>query len=209
MVRTANIKKHHNFWNDLRVRQQLKYSDIAEVVNLNKTSIAKFFSGASMPKVKYVKAICDFFDVDFDKGYSEFVKIFKEYHNPEENDDIEPNINTDLTSEVTDDDGNLRYKITLETTANEAPKSTVLEMLYGKVSCSVFFDFASIVANKSGDPLELIYGKVSFEDYESIRSSIKDGLYPDSNETFYQYPNEIPVFDKWGNVTGMMKREEN
>lgn len=199
----------HNFWNDLRESQKLTLNDLEAITSIPHSSLGKWFSGFTKPKDNSIRILCDIFNVDFEEGKREFLKAYSERH----------------TSNISETDNKLETPIEdnqphhwlgsdLDKVSNkkaeEKPQrnldSVVMRKLYGKVPYDIFFNFISYVANGSGDPLEEIYGKVSYEEYECIRSIIIDGEYPDDETVVRMYEDEYPEFDKWGNVIGMKKR---
>lgn len=211
MPTSANIHFSDTFWNRIRVEQKITYKDLSDILNLHPSTISKFFSGAEMPSKERVDILCDFFGVDYETGYDEFCKANNKYYKTEvDNSDLDVDIDSILkdegytkVSESVDEPD-----CTEEQPTHEIPKSLLLELIYGKVPYETFFKFITLVVDGKGNPLEEIYGKVSFEEYETIRSILNDGEYPDSTEEVL-FPEQIPVFDKWGNVIGMKKREEN
>ena len=50
----------------------------------------------------------------------------------------------------------------------------ILETLYGKIPYNLFFKITSMIATKTGNSLECIYGQVSYLEYELIRNTILD-----------------------------------
>jgi transcriptional regulator with XRE-family HTH domain len=213
---TVKITKCKTFWNELRVEKGFSFKDLEEIIGLTSGQINRIFTGAVMPKQHQIETICEFFDVPYPIGYDKFEQAHKDWcelHNKttsiQSTDELDKIFNKDSEDDaswVFDNYDELPDKE--KETKEIVPQSVLLELIYGKVPYSVFFKFTTLVANGTGNPLEVIYGQVSYEEYETIRSIIKNGEYPDSEGVSYQYPIEIPVFDKWGNVVDFKKREE-
>lgn len=196
---------YDTFWNNLRESLGVSTRDLAEVLGISRGQISNFCTGRRFPTKNNIQKFCDFFDIDYDTGYSEFEKAYQEYHNYPTTESKEP---TEDNAAMMDELDKVLFGEDVTEKPTRGLDSVVMRKLYGQVSYDVFFNVIACIADGTGDPLKEIYGKVSYEDYECIRSIIVDDEYPDSTEEII-YPEVIPEFDKWGNVIGMKKREEN
>lgn len=68
-----------DFWNKQRVARGCTYEDIAIKLGMNKQTITNYFYGADMPSEKTLTKLCNWWEVDFKKGLSEFRKLHKAY----------------------------------------------------------------------------------------------------------------------------------
>lgn len=195
---------YDTFWNNLRESLGVSTRDLAEVLGISCGQVSNFCTGRRFPTKSNIQKFRDFFDIDYDTGYSEFEKAYQKYHNYPVTESEEP---TEDNAAMMDELDKVLFGEDVTEKPTRELDSVVMRKLYGQVSYDVFFNVIACIADGSGDPLKEIYGKVSYEDYECIRSIIVDDEYPDSTEEII-YPEMIPEFDKWGNVIGMKKRGE-
>ena len=211
----SGITRKTTFWNNLRTERNVEFKELGEFMDMSYSTICKWFTGNSVPMDKHIKTLCDFFDVDFETGKAEFIKANNEYVSSRSPENLDEHIEVADQVMLSNDEVSDSKKDVTEILEDEGfakasevvcPESTILKMVYGKIPYDTFFKFITLVVDGTGNPLEEIYGQVTFEEYETIRSILIDDEYPDSTEPV-EYPDEIPVFDKWGNVIGMKKRD--
>lgn len=173
-VRTCTYK--NTFWSKKRVEYDIKLKDIAEAIGVPITTVGMYFTGAYMPKESIVVAICNLFDVDFETGWDEFRKAHEEYRAERKRSlvamvgrDIENKPDVCMgVSEGTDISG-------------EDKINAIKELLYGRISYSVFCELAQMRIDKIE---ETVYGKVDYATYKNIECILRgEPIRFKSNET--------------------------
>lgn len=190
--------KHDTFWNQQRVQQDLRLVDVAEYMHKNHTTVCRWFTGCDMPTDDQIHQLCELFGIDYLQGKQEFIKAHDQWVSIHEEPKgvkghkIEVAVNSVTTPPKPKKvESNLVDLAQAEPIHTETlvPKSTLLELVYGKIPYDAFFKFTTLVANKTGNPIKLIYGKVTYEEYEAIRKML-DGIFPESFEIFEDKTNE-------------------
>lgn len=154
-----------NFWNKLRVDHHLRYIDLAEKLGGSESRWGAYFSGQTMPNPTSVRQLCDLFEVDYDTGYQEFAKAHAVWSSSAHSQrryitNGHPETSAKITSSTPDD-------IRPDTQVKIHPD--VLAILYGNIQYDVFVNIQNMVADSKVENIpELIYGKISYEDYCKI-----------------------------------------
>lgn len=165
------------YWNDLRLKNGYKLSDIAITLGTSVSNVGKWFSGRYVPCDKDIHDICDLFGVDYEEGKSEFIKARDSWKSGRTgknrfglSDGETPNSakcckdfdNAESAPSVTIDisDGNLAR-------ANDE----LLKLIYGKISWDAYE--TARVAGVGENLLEALYNKISFEEFDSIYSLVR------------------------------------
>ena len=152
----GNPGKADNFWRSLRVNNNVSYDTLATVTDCTTLQLKNYFAGKHMPKSKTIKALCEFFHIDYKLGKKEFKNINSAYIATRSG-LVSP------TTEVKSDEVEVVPVQVSTPTAPVAPKTSesIIEMLYGKVS---FEEFNQILAGQtSEDLLHSLYGKIDFD----------------------------------------------
>ena len=152
-----------NFWNDKRIEYGMTLQDVSDLLGIKRGSISGYFSGFCLPDEQVLSAFCELFNVDVDKGRSEFLSAYS----------IWGKEHPDYT-----ECGRTYKKITNVPADVEQPKVTpaidkdiISELIYGKVE---YEDFITILetANNGGDILRNLYGKVDYTSYLRIKEAL-------------------------------------
>lgn len=155
-----SFAKKDNFWNKLRAEKGIKIREVADFLHRGEGVVGMYFSGQLMPDDNAVKVLCDFFDVDFNKGVLEFQHAHKswkaEHHatvkyRPASSD-------TELTK-------------TESTTSGQPVVEEILKTLYGVLSCEDFVSVYNYLVSGTTPDVnigELIYGKLNRTTYHKI-----------------------------------------
>ena len=162
-----------NFWNDLRIKNGVLLKDVAELLNVSMGSVGSWFSGQKIPGDENLKALCNLFGVDPNKGYEEFAKANKEWDSdrghmritlcgPEVA--VEKTAKTEKTPEYTKSLPDYAFPGVDNTSAEG---SDLLKTLYGQISYKDFIAIADVLDN-NGDPISYLYGKVDFDLFSKI-----------------------------------------
>ncbi len=165
-----------NFWNKIRVEKNIRYKDLVELFPnyRSESTIAGWFTGQFMPKDDNIKILCDLFDVDFETGKAEFEKantIWQSTHHcgerittgEGERGHYAPRGDGDASMMVTEGEDNARMKTV-----------DIFALIYGKVEYPLFRKFCELVGNDYKRALELIYGRVTYDEFIIIQNIVKE-----------------------------------
>jgi len=157
MNRNSYAKKD-TFWNRVRAEKGIKIKEVAEFLHRPEGSVGMYFSGQVMPNENTIRTLCDFFDVEFDKGVLEFQHANRNWK-AEHNAKLQYRSNTPVA-------------IPEMTTHVEE----ILKTLYGVISCEDFVAIYNHLISGSAtnfDVEELIYGKFDYATYCKIRDILR------------------------------------
>lgn len=192
------VAKKNTFWNELRVKNNYTYKDLADTLNASIGNVGNWFSGRIVPTEKRTRDICDLFGVDYDTGRAEFIKANKSWKSDWKSDrgtvlyvpelpktsledDPQEGPNTPTTEPTPTD---FPKAITFDFTDPEAAKvsegatrdtaNTILKYFYDKLD---FDDFVKLQESLGGhgDPLKVIFQKVDFDDFMAISAQLSQG----------------------------------
>jgi transcriptional regulator with XRE-family HTH domain len=76
MASNINYIKIKNFWNSVLSDNNCTQLQVADLLGTKKSTTSAYFSGFIMPKDDVIRTLCDYFNVDFDTGRSEFRKAY-------------------------------------------------------------------------------------------------------------------------------------
>ena len=136
-----------------------------------------------MPDEKTIAKLCDFFDVDLLKGTKEFVKAHKAWdtNRHAKKVKIQP-VLTEAEQQHADEVLATAEAFNKQLEERRNPKPAPVEdttdifaLVYEVLSYEEFNQVFDEVAGKQGDPLKLIFHKVSYDTYKKIASVIKEG----------------------------------
>ena len=177
------------FWNKVRVEKNIRYSDIVELFGGSVSMWAQRFTGQTMPTYAEIKKLCELFDVDVTQGTEEFKKAHALWKS--EGRGAKAGYITTGKSVMSGIKVGKRGEVTgtrehVEKAENEAevqeeelkedPLSVrqIMGLLYGKIPYDTFLKFCDMITGEDGDPLESIYGRVSYREYTLISDALKE-----------------------------------
>jgi len=157
------------FWNKQRVAKNLTIKEVAEMLGINDARVGMWFTGQLMPQDYWIKDLCKLFEVDYNEGQLAFQKAHLEWS-------AEHNLK-----------GKMKYiakttskkKKTEQAISDKSAINNIAEVvlaLYGNVSCETFLTVYNAITSGKPDNCDieqLIYGKVSFEQYQQIIAIMK------------------------------------
>lgn len=157
MGRNSFIRKD-TFWNRVRAEKGIKIREVAELLRRSEGCVGMYFSGQNMPDENTCRALCDLFDVEFDKGVLEFQhahRNWKAEHNAK-----------------------LKYRSDTPVVIPEMTTHVeeILKTLYGVLSCEDFvaiYNYLIFGSATNFDVEELIYGKFDYATYCKIRDILR------------------------------------
>lgn len=163
------------FWNRLRAKSGWSYKDLAETVGKSRSMIAQWFTGAIMPTNDSIQTLCELFGITYQEGYEGFADAHRAY-SPKYGRAKSETVSEEQTSvhftprDVGDPSTIATTKQKVKTVETDTSVS-ILRSMYGVLS---YEDYEAVrralLENK--DPLAIIYNKVPYEQFMSIRSSI-------------------------------------
>ena len=165
MQKEANLK-NKTFWNELRVKNGYEFTDLAQTLGRDYSTVAKWFSGGGVPKKKYAKDVCDLFGVDLELGYNEFIKAHEQWKSnrgiSKKNSKTKKikvaSVNVNTTSVVP-------KTLTAEIKTLESEiMNKILKAVYSKLDFEPYEKLRATLIS-GGDPREAIYGVVSYDEY--------------------------------------------
>lgn len=149
------------WWNRLRVEKNISYAVLGRIFNRSRQNYSDIFSGQRMPKDDTIRALCSVFNVDFDKGKSEFIKAHKTWcskHGRGSPNSCSSRIQRSLSNAA----------------HNDCTSIDLSPFLYGKVDYNTYMQ-VSEAANDT-DKLKYLYGKLSWEDFSTLMILMRKGL---------------------------------
>lgn len=167
----ASMKKQ-TFWNEVRVKSNCRYTDLADLLGRSPSYCSMIFSGELLPIDSIIEKLCDFFDVDFEKGKAEFETAHREW--------ISYGRGGGKQILATGSNAGYKHKSKVTTTTDAAlpttsTKNAIVGMIYGKISYTAFIEFTT--ALEEGTDVEVllksIYAKVTYEDFITIQGLLK------------------------------------
>lgn len=171
--------KKDTFWNRERVAKNISYKELTEILGGSIAGWGGRFSGQLMPNPLEIKHLCELFDIDLEKGTEEFKKAHALWKAERHKTPIS------ITGTMENMSHPKKKVITVDMTApqfeekpvEEQPVIDIAEVLrsvYGKLPYETFMTFRSMIKNCTGDPIEFIYGKVSYKEFRQIQEALKD-----------------------------------
>lgn len=165
------------FWNELRVNNGYSYQDISTALDKDIGVVGKWFTGQCIPQKASSDEVCDLFGVDRELGYSEFKKSHETWQPGRQSKKAEalPKAEIEPTWFEPDRDPEPVVECSVE---NEQPRvsndiiSKMLKAVYGKFSFDDYENLRTLML-EGDDPREILYGKVSFEEYIEFLNAIK------------------------------------
>lgn len=171
-MRTTKAKgAKETFWNKLRIENSLRIRDVAEMLGIPVGTIGRWFSGQGVPNAENIKAICQLFEIPFDKGYGEFVKANQKWDSDRGR--MKISMYSPETITVSSEEEPKRTKKSKKTEPKpEIPQvqkdyTKLVKYLYGKLEFADYMQLQTYLADHV-DPMPYLYGKVSFDDYVEV-----------------------------------------
>ena len=162
-----------NFWNRKRVENNIRFVDLSKLYGGVVSKWGMYFTGQVMPPVSAVSKLCEFFDVEFNFGYQQFVETHENWRaaHGQERVLITGGAETRKTS--------VKPK-TENTSVKACPDvndySDVLALVYGKLNYPEYNQFVNRLMTKKGNPLELLYGKIDYESFQQVLIMLNGGV---------------------------------
>ena len=157
------------FWNHKIAGSDWTYSMVAEKLGKAVSTVKAYFSGFILPDTDVIKNICIMFNVDYDRGYQEFIKAHEGWG--------------EAHSDTYEKVGNSYRQITqpktptvvttpkvVNTTKSEHKSPNILdcqEKLYGKLSYDDFMYIESLTTSHK-DLLRFVFDKVDFDTFMDL-----------------------------------------
>ena len=191
--------KYMTWWNEKRIKNKVKYSELLELLELKKGSMSHVcgcFIGKEMPNDDLIAKIANIFDVPFEEAKSHFFNDWAgskskkvEYHSSDDYGYSEKVIK-DLSYKDPDHGGygyvnNLvdeavNYVSDDEPEEIEEPidisreRELIMAQIYGKVDYNTFILIKDQLFIDTDEVLKFIYGQVDFETYEKIHKAMEE-----------------------------------
>ena len=147
------------FWNRLRISRKLTGAKMAKDLDVNAPSLYLWLNGAKMPPEKWIKAICEYFDVPLEQGRQEFENAHSTWLSSKYNRVFCYSANEDVAQKTWVFDS----------------EDKILESLYGKIDFDVFSEFELKFRQRLyKEAFSALYGKLDFDTYYQIQASIAD-----------------------------------
>lgn len=140
-----------NFWTNLRLEHGLTLQDVADKLQIDTEMVAGYFSGYMVPGHNELIRLCQLFNVDYDKGLSEF-KYAHSIYAPLDQESI----------------GNIPKAVEVNDTALTADKQEILKQIYGKIPYSEYSLVVKMLNEGNIDILPIVYGKVDYTTYRKL-----------------------------------------
>ena len=146
----AKSTENVTFWQQQRLNKKVTLEQVAKEMPIDYSYLSKCLSGAVLPSTPMACKICDYFGVDYIKGAEEFNKAHNEW--------------------IIANPGKTKNRDKVHTrkyVVSDPPKATVVSETPQPTSA-----VATVSAYNplSEIALELLYGIVSYKEYENIRS---------------------------------------
>ena len=169
------------FWSKKRVEANISIKELADAIGIKFSTLASYLIGVSVPPSDVIRAMCDWFNVDYIEGEREFVKAHKEYDAQHSGKVVIASIKKSVNEPVTVIKEDVERKE--DNMGNFDIRTEILRLAYNsKVSYDVFCELSETPVDKIR---ETLYNKVDYTTYRLIEN-ILDG-------------NVVNVenFDKW------------
>jgi transcriptional regulator with XRE-family HTH domain len=152
------------FWNKLRAANGYSYKELSVALGHDRSTIGSWFTGRSIPRKQFIKDICDLFGVDAETGEQEFIKAYKEWESASTRPSNQQAKRSSPAANVVEQE---------ISTIKTDILATILGSVYGKLNFTEYEALRdSILVGKN--PQEILYGKVSFEDYINLIKLIEN-----------------------------------
>lgn len=159
------------FWSKKRIEKNMTIAQLAKDIGVHRVSVGKYLTGMYLPSDEIIKQFCDLFDVDFMRGKGEFFKAHQTYK-----------VQHGKKSAV----HRVEKKVDVVVDKSEVEAEPVAEPKKFSMSNWVTKDIeVEPVAPVANQALELIYGKLSYQDFMQVFNVIHDGDYSEPMKMLY------------------------
>lgn len=159
---TTTIK---TFWNDLREQAGFTLDELSKSVDIDKSTLSKYLSGAKLPSSKSAAALCDFFGVDYDLGAEKFNEAHAAWVTSHPADHKRSKIRKRKYSTKPETDDLFKDPVT----DNKQLVDTITRKLYSVLSYDDFMTIA-LCDPTPADLLKFAYGNVDYDLFEELMS---------------------------------------
>ena len=179
------IQFKDTWWNRLRVEKNITYKDLATYMECSISHVGGIFSGQKIPERDDLYNLCDLFDVDYAEGEQRFLDDHLKWVSEKKakaraitNTNEKKKTSVKKKSKRVHSDKKMTAVETDNTVCDTPTEEThtvdVLEVLYGKVGYENFTQILNAVKSGETDILKLCYGKVSYDEYKVIEEELKN-----------------------------------
>lgn len=162
-VKKRPLAKKDNFWNRKRIENNIKYTELGELLHMPLSTVGSYFSGQAMPNREFIEQVCDLFGVEYTVGVLEFQHAHRAWRSNR-------NGKTFLRGEPP--------QAKLIETVEEEPvidyKTKFLKAVYGCVSYEQYEELKHYVEVEGADTLRYLYGKIDYDLYQRISSLLSE-----------------------------------
>lgn len=178
----ANVKSHSfldTFWNRVRVEAGITCTEVAQYLHLSESGVSNYFTGKIIPSDYTIHKLCEFFNVDYNTGHSEFYRAHQEYKKMKGSKSFKYINTRALEEEKAAKDAPKQVESVEEEQTDvkndRAPmtRENILPSLYGLLTYQEFAHFTQAMITHDLSVLKSVYGKVTFEDYNLIAEVLK------------------------------------
>lgn len=156
------------FWSKKRVEAGVTIQELAEGIGVKKGTLCSYLIGVSVPKESVIRAMCDWFGVDYVQGEREFYNAHRAYDAQSKGKAVvamaKPKKKAEKTVEV-----KKVQETTKPNTNAVCGNKEIYKLLYGKIGCEEYNKVYELVKSNANIPLDLIYGKVDRITYELVK----------------------------------------
>lgn len=146
----AKSTEQVTFWQQQRLNKKVTLEQAANTMSIDYSYLSKCLSGAVLPSTPMAYRICDYFGVDYIKGAEEFNKAHNEW--------------------IIANPGKTKNRDKVHTRKYVVPEDHKAEVVSTASQPEI-----QPVGSLSDNLLELMYGMVSYMDYENIRTGNLSG----------------------------------
>ena len=150
------------WWNRLRVEKNIRYQDLSDLFGGCPSMWGGYFSGQHMPKEDAIKKLCDLFDVDYEEGLREFALAHRNWESSQHK-----GVRPVRTGDAEPYEKKAYIRAAPINTAEHV--SDIKQIIYGKVSYSVFVEFCTMLEQDGFDAIGYLYGKVPYDIFRQIQ----------------------------------------
>lgn len=164
------------FWSKKRVEAGITIKELAEGIGVKKSTLCAYLIGVTVPKEPVIRAMCDWFGVDYIEGEREFIKAYRAYDAQTHGKSVVAVANSKkrvVEERVKSVAVNKEVSEVAVGMSEETKRNEITKLVYGKVSQDVYEAVRVVEFDKL---LQTVYDKVDYVVYETIRS-ILNGNY--------------------------------
>ena len=158
------------FWNKQRIKSGKLLRELADEMGVTSGTMGSWCSGMRIPSKEHISKMCNAFNIDYATGHAEFVKANQEWESSRGG--MEYVMYGPTIPHAANPNPPPRY--IAKKGANPVPSDykELLKYFYNKVSFAEYVVLANCILSED-DPLSKLYGKISFEDFNKVKSFIE------------------------------------